>query len=119
MSGEIEFELEVGLEYDLSPIIGNKLISQILAAGGEFFIDGNTVVITALPGKEEGPPPAVIVEAPAPAPEPEPTPEPEPEPVKEEPVVEEEAAPEFIPAPAPAPAPKTRARKVTPDTVED
>lgn len=125
MSGEIEFELEVGLEYDLSPIIGNKLISQILAAGGTFYIDGNIIVIESLPEKEEAPPAAV--EAPAPAPEPEPEEEVvrAPVPVVEEeeveaPVVESE---EVKPVPAAAsssfPAPKPRARKTTSDTVED
>lgn len=122
MSNEIEFELEVGLEYDLSPIIGNKLISQILAAGGEFYIDGNIIVIESLPGKEvvEAPAPAPV-EAPAPAPKPEPAPDPEPvkveaEPVKVEALSEEAPAEEEV---KPVPAPKPRARKATSDTVED
>lgn len=48
MSAE-DFEFEVGDELDLPPILGSRYISALLAVGGEFYIDGNAIIVTGLP----------------------------------------------------------------------
>lgn len=48
---EIEFEFEVGDSFELSPIEGSYVVSKLLALNAEFYIDGNTIIVTAIPGK--------------------------------------------------------------------
>lgn len=48
---DFEFDFEIGDEYEMSPIEGTYVIGRILALGGEFRVDGNSIIITAMPGK--------------------------------------------------------------------
>ncbi len=124
---EIDFDFQPGDSFDLSPIEGSYVIGKILALGGELYIDGSTIHVVSIPGKEvstttapaqkeepvEAEIPATVEEAPAPAPEPEPVPtqpEPEPEPEPELSPAEflapiEEAVVESKPEPEPVAAP--------------
>lgn len=107
---EIEFDLTVGAQYELSPIEMLYLIGRVLAVGGNAVIEGNVLIITEMPGQEslksatEPEPPVEATIAPEPEPEPQPLP----------PVVQE-APVEVKPAPIKrAPKPKAEEPKVEP-----
>ena len=108
---DIEFEFEIGDSFDVTPIEGSYIIGKILALGGECYVEGNTVIISALPGKETPAPVEKTVE-PTPEPEQEPTPEPAPEPGPETVQEPQKASDEVVETPV------KRARKTAPVKTE-
>ena len=119
---DIEFEFEVGDQYDVTPLEGSYIIGKILALGGECYMDGNTVVVSSIPGKTAPlPAPAPVEKAvePPPVPDPEPTPapkaSPEPKPEPPKPIVTPKASA------VPSETPIKRARKTppTPDSIKE
>lgn len=60
---DIEFsDFQAGDEYDVPPYLASKLISELLARGIEFWINGNSVVIESVPGTPAPAPVAPVAE---------------------------------------------------------
>lgn len=106
---DVEY-LEVGDTFDGGPIEQSYFISAVMAAGGEVWIDGTVVHISALP-KKEAPAKAPVSSGYIQVVDPEPVLENTPEPVEDAPLVDIAAEEAVIEAPKPAakPGPKPKA----------